>query len=174
MSRRSYTARDGTVYPLKEAQWRLDFKVYRSDFRKSIKGDPWECVESKGIKRNRNVHEAYIGSGRNAYIVFKATDDEPATAVHFVISEQAGRVRDAFDQDKKLQSQIIRLQPPSKTQTLHARAGMNKAYLAKIRNGTHVPKKRGAPTTRRMDRIGAPHRPRVSVSRTGSVDTHAE
>jgi hypothetical protein len=171
MSKKTYTARDGTNYPLKEAQYAMLFKAYRSDFRKSVIGDPWECVESKGIKHHRGVLEVYIGSGRNAYVVFKETEDTPATAYHFMISVKAGKIRDNFDQDKKLQTQELRLLPPSKTQTLNARSVMNKKRYAAIKNGTHVPGKRGKPNTTRMARIGAPHRPRPDISRGGSVTT---
>jgi hypothetical protein len=156
---------------MKEARHDMLFKAYRSDFRKAVIGDPWECIESKGIKHHRGVLEAYIGSGRNAYVVFKPTEDEPATAVHFMISVKAGKIRDAFEQNKKLQTQELILRTPSKTQTLEARSVMNKKRNAAIKNGTHVPKKRGKPNSRRMERIGAPHRPRPDISRSGSVTT---
>jgi hypothetical protein len=151
------------------------FKVYRSDRRKATIGDPWDCVESKGIKHHRGVIEAYIGSGRNAYVVFKATEDEPATAYHFMISVRASRIRDIFDQNKKLQSQELILKRPKESQTLTARAGMGKIYKAKIKDGSHVPVKRGSPRTTRMERHLPPaQRPRPNISSGGSVDTQEE
>jgi hypothetical protein len=171
MARRTYTARDGTVYPLKEAPIDMLFKAYRSDFRKAVIGDPWDCIESKGIKHHRGVLEAYIGSGRNAYIVMRETEDEPATAYHYMISVRAGKLRDNFEQNKKLDTQLLLLRAPAKTQTLEARSVMNKKRYAAIKNGTHVPGKRGKPNTTRMARIGAPHRPRPDISRGGSVTT---
>jgi hypothetical protein len=150
------------------------FKVYRSDRRKAAVGDPWGCVEALGIMHHRGVIEAYIGSGRNAYVVFKGTEEEPATAWHFMISVKAGKIRDAFDQNKKLDRQELLLRAPSKTQTLSARSEMNKKRNTAIKNGLHVPVKRGAPSTTRMERIGVKPRPHALISRGGSVDVSAD
>jgi hypothetical protein len=95
-----YTAPDGTRYPLSEAKYNMSFKVYRSDRRKARIGDPGQCLLALGIRRDKDVLDVYIGSGRDAYVIFKAQDGEPAHAVHFTIPTTTRRIIDAFDKDR--------------------------------------------------------------------------
>jgi len=173
---RTYTAQDGTEYPLTEARYDVAFKVYRSDRSKAISGDPYRCLLALGIKRNRNVKEAYIGSGKDAYVVF-GDDDGDDEAVHFLIGTTVRKVLDSFDTDKKAATMQIMLTRPSKSMKIATRRAdgkkhRDKAKAAKKANGGNPPPKKRALTTRPM-RLGLAHRPRPNISRGGDVDVSA-
>ena len=102
-----YTAKDGTKYPVEEAQYDSAVTIRRDHYKKGIIGDPFNCAISNGFKAQRNVIEAFVGSGQVAYVVYGATPDKPAHAVRFKIKAQPSRVRDGFDLDKKLNSQTV-------------------------------------------------------------------
>lgn len=167
---RTYIAPDGTSYPLAEAEYDMSFTVYKSDRSKAIIGDPWGCLIALGGKRHPDVLEVYIGSGGDAYVVFKGRAGKPAHAVHFTIPAQAARVRDIFDTKGAPPTQIVMLRAPTKARTLDARSASNKGRAAKIKNGTHVVKPRGTPAKKRIMTLGVAHRPRARVTQTG-IDT---
>jgi hypothetical protein len=170
--KRFYTAPDGTKYPLKEADYSMGFRVYKSDRSKAIKGDPTNCFIARGLQRHPEVQYAYIGSGLDAYVVFRRKRTKPPYAVHFTIPAQAGKVRDAFDTNQGLTSMFLELRAPTAGRTLDARAKQDKHRRLKIKNGTHTVKPRG-PSTKRVARIGVPHRPRPQISVSGDVNTGA-
>jgi hypothetical protein len=173
MGSRFYTAPDGERYPLTEARYGIDFKAYRSDRRKARQGDPSGCWAALGIKRNKNVLHVYIGSGRDAYVVFKANDDESAHAVHFTIKTSVRKLIDAFDKDKSAKTQIVRLDAPTPGRTLEARQNSGKRRREEIRNGAPI-KKRGPSKNKRITRLGVEHRPRARITRGGSVSMAVE
>lgn len=164
-TQRMYKAPDGNAYPLEEATYGFSFKVYRTDCKRSIVGDPQCCLIANGIRRQKGVVEAYIGSGRDAYVIFDATPEKHHVhAVHFVVPRQAARVRDEFDKNKKAQSQILLLEAPSASRTLDARQKSDKARREEIKNGAPV-KPRGKSRQSRIMRIGMVQRPRAKISK---------
>lgn len=169
-----YTAPDGTKYLLKEAKYDMSFKIYKSDRRKAVPNDPHACVLAKGIRRHKDVKDVYVGSGLDAFVVFKETEEEEAHAEHFTIRTSVRKVIDKFDTDKKCESQIITLSKPTKGRTLAARAKMNARRKAEIEAGAQVNKRAAVSRRPRVDRLGVPHRPRAPISKGGSVDVHTE
>lgn len=167
-----YKAPDGHRYPLKEAKYDMSFKIYKSDRRKAKQSDPQHCVLAKGIRRHKDVADVYVGSGLDAYVLFKATEEDPAHAEHFTIRTTVRKVIDKFDTDKKCESQIITLSRPTKGRTLAARSKMNAARRAEVKAGAKVAKRVAKKS--RVARLGVPHRPRAPISSTGSVDVHTE
>jgi hypothetical protein len=165
---RVYTAPDGTKYPLTESPWDMMFKVYKSDRRKATTGDPGNCLLARGIRRHRDVLDVFIGSGLDAYVVFKQTDDRPAHAVHFTIKTAVRRIIDRFDADKKTESQTIVLSKPTKSRTLEGRSKLGERRRLEVKNGAPV-KKRG-PQVRRVHRLGVHNRPQAPVSKGGNVN----
>src|SRR5215475_12823759 len=115
---RMYRTADGTLYPLTEAEYDMAFTVYKSDKRKSVIGDPLQCIEARGIKRDPNVLEAYVGSGKDAYVVFKARGRLGAGARHFTIPAKSAKVRDAFETKGSPKTQVLWLRAPSAGRTL--------------------------------------------------------
>jgi isopropylmalate/homocitrate/citramalate synthase len=159
-----YKLKDGTEVPLFEADYQLAFEVRRKDRVGAIVGDPKECIEARAMCNNmEGVIEAYIGAGKDAYVVFKATSSRPFIhALHFTIPADAGRVRDRFDMEKALKSQTLMLRPPSKGRTLtHRRQLANERHKA-VKAGAPV-KKRGTIAKTRITRIGVPLRPRAKI-----------
>lgn len=169
---RHYTTADGTQYPLSEARYDMMFKVYKSDRRKCIPCDPHQCLLAKGILRHPDVLDVYVGAGCDAYVVFKATRDEPARAVHFGIRTKARKVIDAFDTDKKLQSETIVLCKPPHAWRLDVRRDSNARRRKEIKDGAPVTK-RGKRAKARVGRYGAPRRPLAPLSKSGHVNTEA-
>lgn len=174
----NYQLEDGTTVPLFEAEYDTAFKVFKSDRRKSVIGDPKHCIEAVGLCRLPNVQEAYIGSGRDAYVVYKSTANRNFLhAVHFTIPSSSQKVRDAFDTKKALKSQVLLLKVPSKGRTLQHRRLLNKARRAAVKNGATV-KKRGGKSKQRIHRLGVDHRPRAQIKEgmvsVGSIQETAE
>lgn len=121
-----------------------------------------------GVRRDSDVLDVYIGSGKDAYVTFKARGDEPAHAVHFTIATSVRRIIDGFDKDKNARTQIIVLKRPSTARTLEHRRTLNNRRHKEIRNGATVAR-RGS-SVKRVARIGVEHRPRPRVSEGGSVN----
>lgn len=166
---RFYTTPEGERFPLKEAPWDMIFKVYRSDRRKAKQGDPGCCLLALGVKRHRDVLDVYFGAGKDAYVVFKATEDEPASAVHFVLNTKAKQFIDAFDKDRKAQSVDLILKKPAKSWKLDYRRKSNARRREEVKNGAEVSKREGRKTSR-MERLGLQYRPRAPISRSGNVN----
>jgi len=168
MASRFYTTPAGERYPLKEARYDMQFKAYRSDRRKAKPGDSGWCLMALGIRRNKDVLDVYIGSGHDAYVIFKETADDPAQAVHFVIRSEARKIVDAFDKDRAAKTQPIELKKPPISWTLARRRENNARRRAEIRNGAVI-KRRGKIAKSRMERLGVKHRQRPKISDSGSV-----
>jgi hypothetical protein len=123
-------------------------------------GDPTQCLIAMGARRDKTVHAAFIGAGKDAYVVFKSTKLRKAHALHFTTNAQAARVRDYFDAHKGTVTQNIELSAPTAGRTLSHRKALNKKRRAEIKNGAEV-KKRGKPKAQRVH--GLKYRPRVQV-----------
>jgi hypothetical protein len=164
-SKLQYQLADGSKVPLFEAEYDMSFAVRRSDRLGAIIGDPRLCIEAKGICKMPRVVEAYIGSGKDAYVVFEPTSDRPYRhALHFIIPASSRAVRDAFDTNRKLKSQILMLKVPAKGTTVEYRRNLNQRRRDEIKNGAPV-KKRGTIGKNRMERLGVPPRPRAKIDR---------
>jgi hypothetical protein len=165
---RFYTTPTGERYPMKEAKYNVDLKVYRSDRRKAKQGDPGLCLLALGILRNRNVLAVYIGSGHDAYVIFKATEEEEAMAYHFLVRTTAKKIIDAFDNDRSAKTEKITLQAPPPSWTLAGRRKNNARRRAEIKAGSPI-KRRGKIAKVRITRLGGKHRPRPTISKSGNV-----
>jgi hypothetical protein len=170
---RFYTAPDGTRYPLTEARYDMMFKCYRSDRRKAVPNDPEKCLVALGVKRHKDVLYVYIGSGRNGYIVFKATEDEPAHAVHFAIDTKTRKIIDGFDKDRSAESQTVVLKKPPHSWRLDVRRESDARRRREIRDGSPV-NRRGRIARPRIERIGSSHRPLAPISSSGNVNVSSE
>jgi hypothetical protein len=159
-----YKLADGTEVPLFEGEYDTAFTVYKSDKRKATIGDPRECIEAKGLCRLPNVIEACIGSGKDAYIVYKGTPSRDFKhALHFTIPARSEKVRDAFDTKRGLNSQILMLKAPTKGRTLKHRRKLSRSLQARIKNGTHTVKP-GKSRKQRVHRLGVARRPKAKVT----------
>jgi len=153
MAKRSYCTPEGVKYPLHEAPYRYKLTIYKSDCRKAEIANPSACLIALGALRDPAVLAAYIGSGRDAYLIFKATRLRKAYALHFTLTAAAARVRDYFDTHKGTKTQDIVLSPPTAGRTLEHRAKLGKKRREEIKNGAQV-KKRGKPSQTRIVRGG--------------------
>jgi hypothetical protein len=163
MTQRYYVAGDGTKYPLEEALTPFAITVFRSDCKKAVVGDPWNCLIAIGARRTANVIAAYIGASRDAYVIMKFGRTGKPTAFHFIINAKAARIRDAFDTNKNLKSQVIMLSPPTPGRTLDYRATLNKRRRGEVKAGAVVKKQTKKERTTRLTRIGVPLRPRAQI-----------
>lgn len=170
--KRVYIAGDGTEYPLEEAETALPIKVYKTDCKRSVVGDPTQCLIALGAKRDRSIEAAYIGSGKDAYVCFKARAGKPAHAKHYTITAKAGRIRDYFDAHKDATHDYITLSAPTAGRTLSHRSKLNKNRNARIKAGEHEPKRRNTPKQTRIMRLGLKHRPRARI-KNGEVSIEA-
>jgi hypothetical protein len=138
-----YTAGDGTKFPLREAMIPFSFNVYRKDQKAACVGDPFNCLIAVSGRRHKNVLAMYIGSGKDAYVVMTDGRGGRPIAYHYTINARASKVRDNFDQNKKIDSQMVTLSVPTPGRTREHRAKLGKARNAAIKAGAEV-KKRGA------------------------------
>lgn len=179
MAKRSYTTPDGKKYPLIEADYDMDYVIYKSDLRKAVRGDPVRCIEAMGICHNANVVTAWVGAGKDAIVVFKGRKDEPDVAVHFIIRKRGRTVVDEFDTTSKTKSQIktqtLTLGRVPTSWTLEARARFHKLRQIEIKKGAKVRKTPDKKKARRAryERLGVPRRPRPKIINDGSVDSSA-
>jgi hypothetical protein len=169
MATRFYETPDSKRYPLTEARHDMAFRVYRSDRRKAKKGDPHNCLVALGIKRDRDVIDVFIGSGGDAYVIFKGRAGEEDYAVHFTISRPARKLIDMFDKDRRSATQQVILRKPTDGRTLEARSRLDKDRRRRIKAGTHSVKARATPRSSRVVRLGVGSRPRPRISKSGSV-----
>lgn len=154
---------DGINHPLVEAEFDTAFKVFKTDRKKAVIGDPTRCIEAKGLCRIPNVQFAHIGCGKDAYVGFK--DQNSATGItvrHFTIPAASGRVRDAFDVKGSPPTQVLMLKAPSNGRTLSHRAKLNKQHRDKVKAGGTV-KSRGPQKKKRIVRLGVAPRPRAKI-----------
>lgn len=175
MTERTYTdAKTGQTWPLKEADTDYSFRVYRTHRRKAVIGDPTSCLIALGLQRDPDVAAAYIGSGKDAIVVFKGKGRRPATALHYVILAGAAKVRDSFDQKGAPTSQWLTLSAPTAGRTLDARAALDRRRRAQIKAGAPV-KHRATPNKPRITRLGVAHRPKPIVSKgEWTIPEHAQ
>jgi hypothetical protein len=154
---------DGLNHPLTEAPFDTAFKVYKTDRRKAVIGDPMNCIEARGLQRLPNVAFAHIGSGGDAYVGYK--DSESPTGImvrHFLIPAAAKKVRDAFEVKGAPPTQVLMLKAPTNGRTLSHRSVLGKKRRDAVKAGAHV-KKRGPQKNKRIVRLGVPPRPRAKV-----------
>jgi hypothetical protein len=162
MTQRFYVAGDGAKYVLKEAALPFSFPVYRSGCKSAVIGDPVQCIIAKSGQKHPNVYALYIGSGKDAYVIMKDGPGGKLYAVHYRINTKAARVRDLFDTDKKLKSQMITLSVPTEGVTLAHRSVVGKRRRDEIKNGSPVTK-RSTPSLNRQQRLGVKQRPRAKI-----------
>jgi hypothetical protein len=164
-----YTAKDGTKYPLREAAHDMAFRLFKNLRTKSIMGDPEECWLSKSLCKNSGVKGSHIGSGGDAYVIFKETEDDPVHAKHFKVRPPTLRKIDGFDKNRgrgmKTTETIILHKPPPSWK-IAARQEMNARRRAEIAAGAPV-RHRGRPRRTRVMRMGSAPRPRAHISRIG-------
>lgn len=168
MTARSYV-HDGVKHPVLEADYDTAFKVYKSDRKKAVIGDPTACIEAKGLCRLANVQFAYIGGGGDAYVGFK--DEKSATGVtvrHFTIPSKAKKVRDTFEIKGAPDTQLLMLKAPSPGRTLKHRAVLGKRRRDEIKQGA-IEKKRGPQRKTRIIRLGVHNRPRAKITKNNEV-----
>ena len=165
---------EGINHPLVEADYDTAFKVYKTDRRKAVIGDPTACIEAKGLKRLPNVAFAHIGSGGDAYVGFRDNKSKTGVTVrHFLIPAQAKRVRDAFETKGAPPSQVLMLKAPTNGRTLSHRRKLDKRRRDEIKKGTVVPNKRGPQKNRHITRLGVAQRPRPKIVK-GEVSLDGE
>jgi len=158
-----YYKHDGINHPLAEAEYDTAFKVFKSDKRKSVIGDPSACIEAMGLKRLPNVAFAHIGSGGDAYVGYKDSQSTTGITVrHFVIPAASAKVRDTFDTKGAPPTQVIMLKAPTNGRTLSHRASIGKRRRDEIKAGAK-PKKRGPQKNQRIHRLGVSPRPKAKV-----------
>jgi len=168
---RTYTSKKtGKVYPLFEAPYPMPVTVYKTDRRRAIVGDPYQCLISLGLLRIKGVEEAYVGAGNDAYVCFTETKMRAAYALHFTVNTQSSRVRDYFDTHKGVDTQALQLDPPTAGRTLNARAKANKRRREEVKNGAEV-KHRERPYRQREVRLGVARRPRALIERNKVIGT---
>lgn len=170
---RFYKTPDGTKYPLYEAPYKYSITVYKSDRGKAQVGDPHACLIALGARRDKMVQDVFIGSGKDAYLIFKGHRHQKAYALHFTIGAEAARVRDWFDAHKDAKTMTIELSVPSKGRTLEHRAKIKRDRREAIKNGAEVASRdcnsgKAAKVTRVM-RLGVKHRPRALIEKDGVV-----
>jgi hypothetical protein len=154
---------DEINHPLVEAPFDTAFKVYKSDRKKAVIGDPGQCIEAVGLRRLPNVAFAHIGSGGDAYVGFKDPDSHTGITVrHFLIPAAAAKVRDAFDVKNSPPTQVLMLKAPTNGKTLSHRSLSNKRRRDEVKGGAPV-KARGPQKNKRITRLGVAHRPRAKI-----------
>jgi hypothetical protein len=80
---RTYTDTDtGQTWPLEEADTDYSFRVYKSDRRKATIANPTACLLALGLKHDKDIAAVYIGSGKDAFVVFKGKGRRPPLARH--------------------------------------------------------------------------------------------
>jgi hypothetical protein len=165
MVQRYYTNREtGESWPLEEATEDYRFQAFKTDRRKSVIGHPTSCIIARGLKHDKNVVNAFLGGGKDAYIVFKGKGGKPDYAKHYTIPAKASRVRDTFDQRGSPETQWLVLSAPTAGRTLAARERLGKRRREEIKAGSPV-KKRPNNNRPRIVRLGVPHRPRPVVKK---------
>jgi hypothetical protein len=165
---RTYTAGNGKVYPLHEAEHKFPIEVYKKDCPKAVVSDPEQCLIALGALRDKTVEAVYIGTGKDAYVCFKATRYRPAHAVHFTLNTKAAKVRDYFDTHKGVMTKQVVLSAPTAGRTHDHRAVLNKRRRAEIKAGAPV-RKQDKPRVKREDRTGIPYRRKAKIGKGGNV-----
>jgi hypothetical protein len=161
-----YQVKNGPTVPMFEADYDLAFEVFKKDCRKAKIADPAECIEAKGICRLRNVEEAHVGGGRDAYVVFKQTPTRQFRhALHFIVAAESKRVRDKFEITKGVERQVLWLRAPPPSQFVKNRRALVSAHAKKRRvaqkAGIKLPT--GKKRVSRRQRLGVSPRPHATI-----------
>lgn len=156
---RQYVDPQGISYPLYEATTPLTFRWRRADLKRSVKQHPYACPAAWGVRHLPNVKLAYIGHGKDAYVVFaKGPRSKKAHALHYTIPAKTRRAAAQFDIGEEPPEQDLTLNPPTAGRTLSHRRKLNarrrKAIAAGARKRRHKARK---PNVR-------PHRPAAHVT----------
>jgi hypothetical protein len=171
---RFYKAADGKLYPVKDAKYNSVLTPTRTDNDCAEPGNAFACVIAKNAMRTiPGLVEAYVGSGSAVYLVYGATLDEPAHAVRFCISASAGKVRDAFDDDKTIKRQTVVLLAPRPSHTLAGRATYEAGKRRSVATGEKIKKPVSGSRPYKAQRRASP--PLVHVAdRTGKKQRELE
>lgn len=125
----------GILYPMIEAELPFPIQVYKMDAKKAKLVDAQNCVVALGAMRNKLIEDCFIGSGKDAYIAFKANMDHPAYAMHYTINQRSAKVRDYFDTHKDVTQATITMSPVTPGRTHAHRKKLNKRRYEEIKNG---------------------------------------
>jgi hypothetical protein len=160
MLERVLKAIDGNFYRVVQAKHDYAVRCYRTDRSRAIQGDPRKCLLALGAKRNRLVIDCLIGTGRDMYILFEATEESDREWLHFIASTSSRGVADGFDKDRKASTIIVMLRRPTKS-TAKKSASKRHAnqYQKRKATGKQPDKTIGAKRITRVKRLGVPHRP---------------
>jgi hypothetical protein len=135
-----------------EATYQMDVPIYKSDLKKAIWSDPRHCIIAIGMKRLPRVIEAFVGQGKDAYLILEIGGK--LVAWHFVIGASARKVLDAFDIKGSAKTQHVTLRVPTKALKLAYRRKSNARRQAEIRAKTGKPVvSRGPRKAARMERL---------------------
>lgn len=152
-TRKTYKGEDGTEYRLVEATHDLFIKVWRRHCKKAIPGSTTHCVVAVAIEEHDdNIMEVCITCGRDAWVIMKSDEYPDGVAFHFVLNMTPQRVRDKFDTDKTIKSQVVELRRPTASRTIAARDASNRRRRQELADGT-----------------GKPYRPRIKPITTGGA-----
>src|SRR5260370_24227736 len=92
----------GLKHPILEGEYDMAFKAWRCDQPRSTILDGFNCVEAKGMKRQPQILDAYVSSGRVAYALLRTNLKldgvyYPKVWRRFILAKRAQDVRDAFE-----------------------------------------------------------------------------
>jgi|SRR5215475_3722312 len=135
--RKFFILKDGRRAQVLEATYPMDVKIYKSDRRKAIWSDPYQCIISLGMLRLPKVIEAFVGQGKDAYLVLEVNGK--LVAWHFYIGASARRILDAFDAKGSPKTQTVTLRVPPKSVKLAYRRKSNARRRAEIKSGIGKP-----------------------------------
>ena len=152
-TRKTYKGENGIEYPLVEATWDLFIKVLRRHCKHAIMGSTSHCVIAEAIKEHDcNIIEVCITAGRDAWVIMTSDEYPDGAAIHFVLNTSPQRVRDKFDTDKQIKTQVVELRRPTKSRTIAARDASNRRRRQELIHGT-----------------GKPYKPRANPIKTGGA-----
>jgi len=163
----------GDLYPVLEAEHDMAFCVYRRDQKKGVVLDGFNCVEAKGMKRHRQIHDAYVSSGRVAYALINSAvriDGKHWDRIwrRFILPKRAQTVRDEFEVSRAVKKQTLTLMAPSRSQTREGmRAGHKRwkdagGVRSTAGDSTEARKNR----TTRLQRLGVHHRKKPEMAKS--------
>src|SRR5262245_24869641 len=149
--RRFFVLKDGRKAQVLEATYPMDVKIYKSDRRKAIWSDPYKCIISLGMKRLPSVIEAFVGQGKDAYLVIE--NGGKLVAWHFFIGASARSILDNFDGKGSPKTQTVTLRVPPRSLKLAYRRKSNARRRAEVRSGTGKPVTNRVRRAARMERL---------------------
>ncbi len=150
--------------PILEAMYNMDVKIFKSDRKNAVPSDPHSCIIAIGMMRLPNVIDAFVGQGKDAYLILLINGK--VFAWHFVISTSARKVLDDFDTKGSAKTQTVTLRVPTKALKLAYRRKSNAKRRLEIKLGTGKPVTPRKPRrAARMDRLvhNTTHRERPPI-----------